>query len=184
MDIAILTAVIGAVTGIVGGALSGYRQARLEREKWQRDVSNAFTTELRTSIKELTTKLAAASHSMCWLCWLAKFGASQLTQERINQYDDEMHALLPQIMSSHAVVAGLDWNVYLKLDPLVEHLISLDFQIGEKNLDFVSHKLESAKGLASLYDEVQTLKDSLPKVVSESIRPYSRGYGTTRNQEI
>lgn len=182
MDVAILTAVIGAVAGIVGGTLSGYRQVRLEREKWQRGVSDAFTTELRTSVKELVTKLAAAAHSMCWLCWLAKFGANQLTQERINQYDEEMHSLLPQIMSSHAVIAGLDWEVYLKLDPLVDNFISLDFQIGEANLVFVPDEPASVNGLAKLYDEIQALKSSLPKVVSESIRSYSRGYASTNNQ--
>lgn len=147
----IVSAVIGAAAGIVGGGLSGQRQARLEREKWLRGVSDAFTTELRSSVKELTTKLAEATHSMCWLCWLASFGAERLTQERVTQYDEEMHVLLPQITGLHAVIAGMDYNVYLKLKPLVEQVLKLDAMIGDAGLDFVPDNERSAEGLAKLH---------------------------------
>lgn len=173
MEAAVLSAVIGAVAGIVGGGLTGQRQARLEREKWLRGVSDAFTTELRASVKELTTRLAEAAHSMCWLCWLAKFGAEQLTQERIAQYDEEMHKLLPQITGLHATIAGLDYSVYLKLKPLVEHLLNLDIDVGEAGLHFTPGKLGSTEKLSILYEKIKNLEDSLSGVVAESIQHYS-----------
>ena len=171
--VSILSAVIGAAAGIVGGGLSGQRQARLEREKWFRGVSDAFTTELRSSVKELTTKLADATHSMCWLCWLASFGAERLTQERVAQYDNEMHVLLPQITGLHAVIAGMDYDVYLKLKPLVEQLLKLDGMIGDAGLDFVPDEPKSANKLAELLKQANSLERTVSEVVADAIRPYS-----------
>lgn len=93
--ISVLIAVIGAISGIVGGGLSGKRQASIEREKWIRNVSESFKTELRSTVKKLITKMAAAAHSMCWLCWIAKYGPNKLTLERVTIYDQEMHDLIP-----------------------------------------------------------------------------------------
>lgn len=121
---------------------------------------------------------------MCWLCWLAKFGAGQLTRERVAQYEEEMHVLLPQIASFHVVIASLDWDVYLKLEPLVKRLKTLDAQIGDANLDFDPKKPESAEELAQLYEQVQDLKSSLPEIISEAVRFYSVDYRTIRSQEL
>lgn len=169
----VFSAIIGAIAGIVAGVLSGQRQARLEREKWLRDVSDTFTTELRSSVRELTTKLAEATHSMCWLCWLASFGADRLTQNRVMQYDEEMHVLLPQIMGLHAVIAGMDYDVYLKLKPLVEQFFKLDARIGKAALDFVSDNPKSAEGLAKLLNQATALVHALSEIVPDAIRPYS-----------
>jgi hypothetical protein len=171
--VSVLIAVIGAAAGIVGGGLSGQRQAQLEREKWVRGVSDAFTTELRSSVKALTTKLAEATHSMCWLCWLASFGAERLTQERIAQYDNEMHVLLPQITGLHAVIAGIDYDVYLKLKPLVEQLLKLDAMIGHAGLDFVPDAPKSAGRLAELLKQATSLERTVSEVVADAIRSYS-----------
>jgi hypothetical protein len=171
--VSILSAVIGAAAGIVGGGLSGQRQARLEREKWFRGVSDAFTIELRSSVKELTTKLAEATHSMCWLCWSASFGAERLTQERVAQYDNEMHVLLPQITGLHAVIAGMDYAVYLKLKPLIEQLLKLDAMIGDAGLDFVPNEPKSANRLAELLKQATSLERTVSEVVADAIRPYS-----------
>jgi len=104
----VLGALVEALAVIGGALLNNQRQARLEREKWLRGLSDAFANDLRAAVKELATELAKASHSMCWLRWLARHGPSRLTQERIDQYDTEMHVLLPRITGLHAVIAGMD----------------------------------------------------------------------------
>jgi hypothetical protein len=174
--IPIATALIGAGAGIVGGGLTGARQARLEREKWGRSISDTFNSELRSSVKELTTKLAEASHSMCWLCWLAKHGSEQtrqVDQERITDYDRIMHVLLPQILGLHAIIAGMDYEVYLKLKPLVERLFYLDFLIGNSTLLFTTDRVRSIQGLAAMYKQVLSAEQALSGTVAEAIRPYS-----------
>jgi hypothetical protein len=170
---AVASAIIAAVAGLTGGALTGRWQARLEREKWLRGVSDSFTTELRSYVGQLTTKLAEAAHSMCWLCWLAKFGVDRLTLERIAAYDQEMHVLLPQITGLHGIIAGLDYSVYLEIKPFVERLVKLDLSVADAGLSFVPGVMESAESLSRLYPQVSELENSLAEVVSEAMRPYS-----------
>src|SRR5215510_3782864 len=92
----VLGALIGASAG-VGAWLTTRRQANLEREKWRRALSDAFANDLRSTVKELTTELAKAAHSMCWLCWLARHGPSRLTRGRFEQCDMEM----PRVAAAH-----------------------------------------------------------------------------------
>lgn len=126
----ILIAVIGATAGILGSMLTARRQARLEMDKWSRGVSDAFRSEIRSTVKDFATNTASAIHSMCWLCWLARYGPEKLSLERVNQYDNEMHALFPRITGLHATIAGMDYDVYGRLKPLVLEIVELDASIG------------------------------------------------------
>lgn len=169
----VLGALIGALAGIGGGLLTGQRQARLEREKWLRGVHDAFANELRSTVKELTTDLASATHSMCWLCWLAKHGADRLTPLRLDAYDEEMHRLLPRIAGLHAMIAGMDREVHLRLRDLVDHVYKLDALIGQAALSFASGQPASATELAAHHDVSLKLEEELPAVVAEALRPYA-----------
>jgi len=169
----LLTVVIGAAAGLFGGMLTAKRQARLELEKWSRGVSDAFRSEVRVTVKDLTTKIAAAIHSMCWLCWLAKYGPERLTVERVNQYDDEMHTLLPQITGLHAATASMDYRVYEHLKPLVLELVALDASIGEAGLAFVPADRNSASALAGLHQPSSSLEKRLAVLAAEAVRPYA-----------
>lgn len=169
----VLGALIGALAGVAGGWLTGYRQAALEREKWLRGISDNFANELRSAVKELTTELAKAAHSMCWLCWLANKGPEQLTRERIFQYDQEMHGSLPRISGLHAVIAGMDQAVHVALAPLVSRAIKLDAAIGEAGLRFEAGRPETVAPLAACHEGSQVLERELHHVVAESIKGYA-----------
>jgi hypothetical protein len=169
----IVIALVGVLGSIGAGALAGRRQARLQRDAWRRETSDAFAAELRSTVKELTTKLAEAAHSMVWLCWSAKFGPDRLTQERIDQYDQEMHALLPEILGQHAVVAGMDRSVYLALSLLVRSVFEMDGTIGRAGLEFVPGESESAKSLSEKYEDALDLESRLSKTVANAIASYA-----------
>jgi len=169
----VLGALIGALAGVGGGWLAGWRQAHLEREKWLRGLSDAFANDLRSSVKELTTELAKAAHSMCWLCWLARHGPARLTQERVDQYDQEMHVLLPRITGLHAVIAGMDQKVHADLAPLVERAVALDAAIGDAGLSFVPGKPKTASELSTHYESSMALAKELHGVVARAISRYA-----------
>ena len=172
----VLGALIGALAVILVAFLNNQRQSRLERDKWSRGLSDAFANELRAAVKELATELAKASHSMCWLCWLASHGPSRLTQERIDQYDTEMHVLLPRITGLHAVIAGMDQRVHSDLAPLVQRVVEIDSAIGDAGLGFVAGKPETALELANYHGESAALEKELPQVVATAIRPYANAF--------
>ena len=178
----LLGALIGASAGVGGAWLAGRRQARLEVEKWQRGLKDAFANDLRSAVKELTTELAKAAHSMCWLCWLAKRGPSRLTQDRIDQYDEEMHKLLPHIAGLHAVIAGMDQKVYNNLAPVVARVNELDAAIGAAGLGFIPDKSESAMALAGCHEESIALERELPRVVAQAIAGYATSLSELKTQ--
>jgi gas vesicle protein len=166
-------ALIGALAGIAGALLTTRRQAELERDKWLRGVRDAFANEVRSSVKELTTELASAAHSMCWVCWLAKYGPDRLNREHLDQYDQEMHKLLPQIAGLYAMLAGMDVDLHKRLNSLVERVYQVDAQIGEAGLVFADGRPETASALASHYATSLDLEKELPRVVTEAVRPYA-----------
>lgn len=102
-----------------------------------------------------------------------QYGPSRLTQERVDQYDKEMHTLLPQISGLHAVIAGMDQQVHADLAPLVERAIELDAAIGDAGLSFVVGEAETAIELAKHHESSMVLEKQLHHVVAEAISRYA-----------
>ena len=171
--VTLIIAIIGALAGIVGGALSGRREARLDQQKWNREISEAFKSDLRSTVRDLITKIAEAIHAMCWLCWLAKYGPEQLEKAKTEQYDAEMHTLLPQITGLYAVIAGMDQEVYNKLGPIIREVMSLDAQVGAAGLIFDANKPDTARGLADLHQQTLDLNEKLLSIASDALHPYA-----------
>lgn len=180
----VLGAAIGAAAGISGGMLTGWRQTRLEREKWLRGREDILANELRVSLQQLTVRLAAAVHSMCWLTWLAKEGPSRLTQERIDGYDKEIHELLPQITSQQAMVAALNREAFDRLSSLVDRVLLADARIGQASLEFSSRDPKSATALAVCYEDTQTLEHLIPREVADIIGRALRGLHASPNKQL
>lgn len=167
----VLGAGIGALAGITGGMLASWRQTQLEREKWLRGRDDVLANELRVSLQQLTVKLAGAMHSMCWLTWLAKQAPQRLTENRITEYDNEMHELLPQITGLHAMVAALDRASFDRLSGLVERVLVADERIGRASLEFMTGSSDSATALAACFEETMLLERTIPQVVADVISP-------------
>ncbi|TGE21609.1 hypothetical protein E5K00_15125 [Hymenobacter aquaticus] len=170
---AVVAAIIGIAAGVISGVLSARYQSRIEHEKWQRALSDGFRSELRATVQQLTHKLSEAIHSMCWLTWQAEYGPEKLTQERIDQYDEEMHRLLPQIIGLHAVLAGMDYEVFSQLRGIVDDALKQDAGIGYAHLAFTEQDKSSARGLASQHEQAVALESQLSQAVAEAIRGYS-----------
>jgi hypothetical protein len=70
----------------------------------KRARDDALTADLRNALQQLILTIASSVHSMCWLTWLANTDLAKVTKARIDQYDNEMHKLLPQFLGQHALV--------------------------------------------------------------------------------
>ena len=117
--------------------------------------------------------MATAIHSMSWLTWLAKESPNKIEQENLDAYDLEMHRVLPGIMSSHALLAGMDREVHRQLEETVAFTYALDARIGRAALDVVPGDPATAAGLASLYQESVDFHDRLIKIVPDVLEPYA-----------
>ena len=100
-----------ALIGIISSAFVAWVTARLtwrlELQRWKRARDDTLTADLRNGLQQLILTIASAAHAMCWLTWLANADPDKVTESRIDQYDNEMHKLLPQLLGQHALVASL-----------------------------------------------------------------------------
>ena len=90
---------------------------------------------------------------------------TKLTQERVKQYDDEMHKLLPQLLGYHALVASLRPQTYGRFASLIERIFQADRDIGDASLKFIQGQPATAAALAALHDTSMHLEEQLPQTV-------------------
>src|SRR5262245_38210832 len=103
----LIGASIGALTGLAGGWLSGVRQSKIEHQKWVRANRDTIEKDARLALADLTKKLAAGVHAMCWLSWKAKFEPDKLSERDLSAYDTSMQSLFPDIVGSRVILAAL-----------------------------------------------------------------------------
>lgn len=106
-------------------ALKGHLAARQEAG---RNVQNA--------VAELTKRFAAATHSICWLCWTAKYAPADLTPDHFQSYDKEMHSLLGEIMAARVVLASLHRPSHEALSSFADRVYNLDFRVGQAKVRY------------------------------------------------
>lgn len=162
----IIGASVGALAAIAGGVITAWLQLRLERGRWPRAREEALAQDLRKAIQDLTTRMAAALHSMCWLTWSADVRPERITRAQIDQYDAELHKLLPEIIGGLTAVAALDPPAFLKLSPLGEEIYALDYDVGQACLTLDIEPADAARKLAVLAAKAGKLEQRLPKAVA------------------
>jgi gas vesicle protein len=129
--------IIGGVFGILGGILTGRRQAKLEREKWFQTRKDDVDKETRLAVAELTRNMAAATQVMLWFTAKATTTPDKVTQKDVSDYDKEIQERLPDILGSLCVVSALDPKISARMSPLMGDIYSVDAQIAQacKGLD-------------------------------------------------
>jgi hypothetical protein len=177
---AILGAAIGGASGLTVALLTGWRQSRLEYQKWLRareDEQRKWLQareddkqkEIRLAIVELTKNLSIALQAMEWLTWKAENAPNSLIEEDISVYDKDMRAVLPKIVSSHVLVAALSKTKYDRLTPLVDEVYNLDVQIAKASLLFKNSPQECIQALAAMHNVCLRFHRKLQKEVTEII---------------
>jgi hypothetical protein len=146
----IFGAIVGACSGIGGGLITVWLQLRLERLKWPKAREDALAADLRLSVHQFSLKMAAAVHSMGWLTWLAQSRAESVTLERIDGYDKELHALLPEISGMLTAISALDREAFDRLRPLAEEVYDLDVRVGDAGLLIYTSQEAAAGALGGL----------------------------------
>jgi hypothetical protein len=161
------------VAGIVSGVLAARWQSKIEAAKWKRQKRDTFESELLNNVKEFTISIASALHSMCWLCWLAEYGPERLSGRNIKLYDKEMHVMLPKIAGISAVIAGMDYQVYEKIMPVVTDIYRLDSAIGRAGLEYQECQPSTGKALAILLEKSIRLEQTFSHRIAQAIKHYS-----------
>jgi hypothetical protein len=137
--------VIGGGISIVTTLFIQRRQRKLEREKLREERKDALSRELGTHFQAVAVDFSALAHSMCWLTWQA--GQGNVSQAMIDDYNAEIHAILPKVVGGKIMVGALDPELGYQLDTFVDLAREVDEKIG---IACLAYAKDNAAGLEQL----------------------------------
>lgn len=126
-----------------------------------------ITLETRNMIQNGIERMASATHSMCWLTWLASSSPSRITEDRVNLYDEEMHVLLPQMISFQARLSTYNSDVSARFGKIITAIECLDMRIGSAALHFLDKGQAGTGELVKCHGKADDLHKRLAKLCSE-----------------
>ena len=110
--------VVGSAATFVGMVVGPKVQRRMEEAKLLAARQDAIQKEILVRIQQMVTELSIACHSICWLTWFAKM--KSITQKNMDDYNTEMHTILPKIFGTHAAILALDGKIADKVEDILK----------------------------------------------------------------
>jgi hypothetical protein len=163
----VLGALVGALAAIGGSVFTSNRQARLEKDKWQRAKEDEWEKETRLALADLTKSLAAAVHAIAWCTWCAMYEPEEMHRKHFDRYDKESRELFPVIVGARVVLARLDHELHEKMTPLIKKLYRLDAELSHAWVLFRKEREQGLERLTICYEEsIQFDKEILQTVSS------------------
>ncbi len=163
----VMGTIVGAMVAFVGVLFAGWRQARLERDKWERAQSDEWDKETRLALAELTRGLAAGVHAIAWCTWKAKYEPDEMKNVDFAKYDKEIKGLFPTIVGARVVLAGLDSKTHEKMAPLIKKLYKLDKELAQASVLFRKSRQEGINRLVTCYSNSNKFDKEILQTVTE-----------------
>ncbi len=126
---------------------------------------DATDTELRHAIRGFVSASSSLVHSMCWVLWDAR-ARGRLDLALAKQYDVEVHAAMPLLLSNLATIAALSPDAHDRLCGYMGDLIGHDAAIGAA---IVTCEMDVKEGLPLLiewHEKAIALERQLRLIVS------------------
>jgi hypothetical protein len=146
--------------------------ASLERLRTELQDTTArraeITLETRKVIHDGIAKLASATHSMCWLTWFAQESPNRISEERVSAYDQEMHVLLPDIISFQSLLSTYSIDVGKSFGLIIADIEDLDARIGSAAVRLLDGDSKSIGKLQKYHEEADELHNRLQKLCSKT----------------
>ena len=167
---------IGALAGLAGGWLNGWRQSKIEHEKWRRSRYDTVERDARLALADLTKKLAMGIHAIAWITWKAKHETDKLSESGLSAYDTTMKTLFPDIVGSRVSLAALNRVSHDLVSPLIEQLYAFDVRIAKAAALYRNSALEGCRALAECHDDClqfdkvfldEVTKIGIPKMLAQ-----------------
>lgn len=121
---AVVGAAVGALAGIVGFAFAGWRQSKLESEKWSRAREDRARSDTRNAVAALAKTLASTAHSMMWASFKV-LTAGKASHETLASFEVEFHAEVSDLVAAQMNLAALDFALYEKVTPFISQAIAM-----------------------------------------------------------
>jgi hypothetical protein len=145
----LIGAALGGLISIVTTFLNQRAHRKREKEKLREARKDALLKELGARFQAVAMDFSAAAHSMCSLTWHAAQG--NMTQTLIDDYNAEMHAILPKLIGGKIMVSALDTELGQQLDMYVDLAHEVDERIGIACLAYAKDNADGLERLKALH---------------------------------
>lgn len=141
---------------IIGGLLvfAVYKFNRfLETYKNQSAKSEEAERTKRQALADLSKRIAAGSHIICWLCWYAKYSPTEVTLISFENYEKEMHATQTELVGLRVVLAAVDKERHSRLSHYIDRLYKMDVEVGKSKTLFLQSRDKGLKALSEIHEK-------------------------------
>jgi len=156
-------------------ALERFRASQsveLENFKNHFTIAGESRRDVRLAVAEIIKRVAAANHAINWLCWKAKYAPGDLSIKDLQNYDEQMNAVLGDIAAARTVLAALSPSVHEQLSTTVSRLYALDAKVSEAKAAFTKDRNKVVLSLADFHQSSwafdSELLDAVEKLAWES----------------
>ena len=166
----VLGVAVGALAGIVGGALAGWRQSTIETEKWLRTREEQARAQTRGAVATLASSLASTAHSMMWATFKAlTLGKASL--ETLASFEVEFHGEVATLVGAQMQLAALDHALYARVTPYIGQVIALGGNTYAALRASMEKDLDAEERLRSCNQEALDLIRDVPTQVAGLLAP-------------
>jgi hypothetical protein len=120
----VLGVAVGALAGIVGGALAAWRQSKLALETWSRSRDDQQRRDTREAVATVARTLASTAHSMMWASFKV-LTSGKASREALASFEVEFHAEVATLVGAQMQLAALDHALYARVTPYIGQVIAL-----------------------------------------------------------
>lgn len=166
---AVITAVVAFVTALVAGIFALWTEGRRRRQERE----DARLTDVRLSAAEVFKEMFVLQHEIEWVTWHARFRPEAVNAEMLAAYDAAVHASIPRLLGSLAVLTSRDRTFYDRVFPLADELFTLDGQVARLAADVrrAEYTRETIDALAAEFGQAEKLWLELPMKMAAALEP-------------
>jgi hypothetical protein len=169
---ALLAGGLASAAALLAATLTAFVALKAERQRREQEQATAAAQELRSRAADVFVQMFALQHELEWLTWHARHQPAALDAEMLRSYNTQVHAVIPKLLGTTAVVASLSVSLYSTLSRIGGELFNLDAQVASllASLGDSAGRQEAIRGLADLNPRAHELYVALPTDLSEAMK--------------
>jgi hypothetical protein len=167
--IALIVALIAAITSFASAGLSYVGSSSLEREKWMQAREDETKRQLRVALADFAREMATGAQSVVWLLWIAENNPRDFGDKHVADYLEEMRATLPRHFGALMLVAAYDRAAYEKLRASSDALNQFHIRIAGAIKTYRGSRESGLKDLQAIARDVTKWRRALSEELVQAI---------------
>jgi hypothetical protein len=162
----------GSIIGLFGALMIAKVNKKGENQKFDKQLQEEKTKNLRIAASDLMKKTAEGFHSLTWVLWIAKNTPNEFTPKIIEDHDKKMNKIYSEIAGAQVVLSAYNKKIYQDTEPIVRHLYHCDGELGRTAYGLKTQSTVSATitQLGSMWQDIYNYSLDIPKKFADSMQ--------------